>query len=156
MPQPKGLIPNLMLSELLSQLSSVRRSNLAQTNTTSQLQQLQMQLQMERQQAQMARQQLERMPRRQATGASSATVVGAGGGLQTHFTVSLDAVSSSPSAAPASSSRPQFLLSRQVWGWGVIEYFFIKRRVLLLLYFKINSPLKGINMSRKLFIRGYY
>ncbi|KAG8179493.1 hypothetical protein JTE90_027205 [Oedothorax gibbosus] len=99
------------IAELLSQLSSVRRSNLAQTNTTSQLQQLQMQLQMERQQAQMARQQLERMPRRQ--GASSVTSV-VGGSLQTHFTVSLDAVSSSPSAAQAagSSSRPQFLLSR--------------------------------------------
>ncbi|GIZ01490.1 e3 ubiquitin-protein ligase KCMF1 [Caerostris extrusa] len=98
------------IAELLSQLSSVRRSNLAQTNTTSQLQQLQMQLQMERQQAQMARQQLERLPRRQAATTSISTSAGAGGSstLQTHFTVSLD-TSSSPSSA---SSGPQFLLSR--------------------------------------------
>ncbi|XP_015910896.1 E3 ubiquitin-protein ligase KCMF1 isoform X1 [Parasteatoda tepidariorum] len=97
------------IAELLSQLSSVRRSNLAQSNTTSQLQQLQMQLQLERQQAQMARQQLERLPRRQTVTTSISASAGAGGSsaLQTHFTVSLD--SSSPSSA---SSGPQFLLSR--------------------------------------------
>ncbi|KAM7284545.1 E3 ubiquitin-protein ligase KCMF1 isoform X3 [Ixodes scapularis] len=56
------------IAELLSQLSSgVRRTaTLAQPSTTSQIQQLQMQLQLERQQAQAARQQLERLPRRQA------------------------------------------------------------------------------------------
>ncbi|XP_035221875.1 E3 ubiquitin-protein ligase KCMF1-like [Stegodyphus dumicola] len=98
------------IAELLSQLSSVRRSNLAQSNTTSQLQQLQMQLQMERQQAQVARQQLERLPRRQAATTSISTSAGAGGSsaLQTHYTVSLE-TSSSPSSA---SSGPQFLLSR--------------------------------------------
>lgn len=56
------------IAELLSQLSSgVRRTaTLAAPSTTSQIQQLQMQLQLERQQAQAARQQLERLPRRQA------------------------------------------------------------------------------------------
>ncbi|XP_050680373.1 E3 ubiquitin-protein ligase KCMF1 isoform X1 [Leptidea sinapis] len=52
------------IAELLSQLSGVRRGA-GQSNTPSQLQQLQMQLQLERQQAtQAARQQLERLPRR--------------------------------------------------------------------------------------------
>lgn len=63
------------IAELLSQLSGVRRSATAsQSSTSTQLQQLQMQLQLERQQlstdhlngqAQVARQQLERLPRRQ-------------------------------------------------------------------------------------------
>ncbi|XP_050680406.1 E3 ubiquitin-protein ligase Kcmf1 isoform X5 [Leptidea sinapis] len=51
------------IAELLSQLSGVRRGA-GQSNTPSQLQQLQMQLQLERQQATAARQQLERLPRR--------------------------------------------------------------------------------------------
>ncbi|XP_054714532.1 E3 ubiquitin-protein ligase KCMF1-like [Uloborus diversus] len=98
------------IAELLSQLSSVRRSNIAQSNTTTQLQQLQMQLQMERQQAQVARQQLERLPRRQAATTSISTSAGAGGSsaLQSHYSVSIE-TSSSPSSA---SSGPQFLLSR--------------------------------------------
>lgn len=95
------------IAELLSQLSTVRRSNLAQPNT-SQLQQLQMQLQMERQQAQVARQQLERIPRRQAATASISTSAGAGSSIQTHYAVALDN-SSSPTPA---TSGPQFLLSR--------------------------------------------
>lgn len=54
------------IAELLSQLSGVRRSTSnTNTNTPTQLQQLQMQLQMERQQVNHARQQLERLPRRQ-------------------------------------------------------------------------------------------
>lgn len=54
------------IAELLSQLSGVRRSTSnTNTNTPTQLQQLQMQLQMERQQVNQARQQLERLPRRQ-------------------------------------------------------------------------------------------
>ncbi|XP_043247812.1 E3 ubiquitin-protein ligase KCMF1-like isoform X1 [Colletes gigas] len=57
------------ITELLSQLSGVRRSGAAtgqSLSTPSQLQQLQMQLQLERQQVRAARQQLERLPRRQA------------------------------------------------------------------------------------------
>lgn len=56
------------IAELLSQLSGVRRSTSnTNTSTPTQLQQLQMQLQLERQQVNQARQQLERMPRRQTT-----------------------------------------------------------------------------------------
>ncbi|VVC39673.1 Hypothetical protein CINCED_3A024670 [Cinara cedri] len=70
--------------ELLSQLSGVRRaqsnsvpgSSASSTqgthNVSSQLQQLQMQLQLERQQVRAARQQLERLPRRQGHGSSAA------------------------------------------------------------------------------------
>lgn len=68
------------IAELLSQLSSgVRRSGgTGQSSPApSQLQQLQMQLQLERQQVRAARQQLERLPRRQTQGIGS---VGAGGG----------------------------------------------------------------------------
>ncbi|XP_026472832.1 E3 ubiquitin-protein ligase KCMF1-like isoform X2 [Ctenocephalides felis] len=80
------------IAELLSQLSGVRRSAVAASSpspaaitsntTSSQLQQLHMQIQLERQQVTAARQQLERLPRRQAqllagsgagAGASSAT-----------------------------------------------------------------------------------
>lgn len=54
------------IAELLSQLSGVRRSaSNTNSGTPNQLQQLQMQLQLERQQVSAARQQLERMPRRQ-------------------------------------------------------------------------------------------
>lgn len=54
------------IAELLSQLSGVRRSTSnTNTSTPTQLQQLQMQLQLERQQVSQARQQLERLPRRQ-------------------------------------------------------------------------------------------
>lgn len=72
------------IAELLSQLSGVRRaqstgmqgvatSNSQGThNVSSQLQQLQMQLQLERQQVRAARQQVERLPRRQGHGSSAA------------------------------------------------------------------------------------
>lgn len=86
------------LAELLSQLSGVRRSsNLSQSNTTTQLQQLQMQLQLERQQA--ARQQVERLPRRQN---------------QTGTAVQFNqALYSEPTTSPASSaSSSRLLLSR--------------------------------------------
>lgn len=53
------------IAELLSQLSGVRRSTSSSNSAPSQLQQLQMQLQLERQQVNAARQQLERLPRRQ-------------------------------------------------------------------------------------------
>lgn len=97
------------IAELLSQLTTVRRSNIAQSNTTSQLQQLQMQLQMERQQAQVARQQLERLPRRQAatTSISTAASNSSNAPLPSHYSVV------EPSSSPSSmSSGPQFLLSK--------------------------------------------
>ncbi|XP_046417696.1 E3 ubiquitin-protein ligase KCMF1-like [Neodiprion virginianus] len=56
------------ITELLSQLSGVRRTGAGTgqgSSAPSQLQQLQMQLQLERQQVRAARQQLERLPRRQ-------------------------------------------------------------------------------------------
>ncbi|XP_018896674.1 E3 ubiquitin-protein ligase KCMF1 isoform X2 [Bemisia tabaci] len=53
------------IAELLSQLSGVRRNAGSTGSNSSQLQQLQMQLQLERQQVRAARQQLERLPRRQ-------------------------------------------------------------------------------------------
>ncbi|XP_023225590.1 E3 ubiquitin-protein ligase KCMF1-like [Centruroides sculpturatus] len=113
------------IAELLSQLSGVRRtSNLAQSSTasttTTQLQQLQMQLQLERQQAQAARQQLDRLPRRQSqigsgmvtgnSGASSGgAVAGSSGAVLSHCTIVLEPT---PSPAIASSASSQFLLSR--------------------------------------------
>jgi len=92
------------IAELLSQLSGVRRSNAAQSNTTSQLQQLQLQLQLERQQAQAARQQLERLPRRQVqnAGASGAAAAAADAA----------AAAAAQSNTSSSTSSSQFLLSR--------------------------------------------
>ncbi|XP_055375065.1 E3 ubiquitin-protein ligase Kcmf1 isoform X2 [Condylostylus longicornis] len=58
------------IAELLSQLSGVRRG----APQTSQLQQLQMQIQLERQQVSASRQQLERLPRRQAHPMSTSNV----------------------------------------------------------------------------------
>lgn len=72
------------IAELLSQLSGVRRAQSnsvpgssasslqGSQNVSSQLQQLQMQLQLERQQVRAARQQLERLPRRQGHGSAAA------------------------------------------------------------------------------------
>lgn len=113
------------IAELLSQLSGVRRtSNLAQSSTasttTTQLQQLQMQLQLERQQAQAARQQLDRLPRRQSqigsgmvtgnSGASSGgAVAGGSGAVLSHCTIVLEPT---PSPAISSTASSQFLLSR--------------------------------------------
>nr|CAD7586894.1 unnamed protein product [Timema genevievae] len=101
------------IAELLSQLSGVRRSAAGQGSTPSQLQQLQMQLQLERQQA--ARQQLERLPRRQAQTISSANSTGGGAAGSSN-----SAASNSHSTVPTesgsnnqgSSSGSQFLLSR--------------------------------------------
>lgn len=101
------------IAELLSQLSGVRRSAAGQGSTPSQLQQLQMQLQLERQQVRAARQQLERLPRRQTQAASSANSAGAGTatsaastGTGTHTTAPSD---SNPNQSQQNS---QFLLSR--------------------------------------------
>ncbi|KAL0270334.1 UNVERIFIED_CONTAM: hypothetical protein PYX00_007784 [Menopon gallinae] len=87
------------ITELLSQLSGVRRS--AGQASTSTLQQIQMQLQLERQQVRAARQQMDRLPRRQTQTATSSC-------------------SSSAPAAPPVQDTPtqpqplqcQFLLSR--------------------------------------------
>lgn len=99
------------IAELLSQLSSgVRRTaTLAAPSTTSQIQQLQMQLQLERQQAQAARQQVERLPRRQAHLASPATAA-----ATLHCP---QAGNTTPACAPsgeASAPSSHFLLSRCV------------------------------------------
>ncbi|XP_067207405.1 E3 ubiquitin-protein ligase KCMF1 isoform X2 [Linepithema humile] len=70
------------IAELLSQLSGVRRSGGGSgqsSSAPSQLQQLQMQLQLERQQVRAARQQLERLPRRQTQVIGSVSG-GSGGG----------------------------------------------------------------------------
>lgn len=69
------------IAELLSQLSGVRRTGSGQSSSApSQLQQLQMQLQLERQQVRAARQQLERLPRRQTQVIGT---VNSGGGANT-------------------------------------------------------------------------
>lgn len=126
------------IAELLSQLSGARRTaNMPQPSTTSQLHQLQMQLQLERQQAQAARQQLERLPRRQAqltqaaTAATSnsssssalatgsvvvggATLQGVGATTaQSHYAL-LTETSTSPAinVNSASAASSQFLLAR--------------------------------------------
>lgn len=102
------------IAELLSQLSGVRRSAAGQGSTPSQLQQLQMQLQLERQQVRAARQQLERLPRRQTQTASSANSAGAGNTASAsaaatgaHTAVPLDA-----SSNQVAQNNSQFLLSR--------------------------------------------
>ncbi|CAL7938539.1 unnamed protein product [Xylocopa violacea] len=78
------------IAELLSQLSGVRRSGggTGQCSAPSQLQQLQMQLQLERQQVRAARQQLERLPRRQTQVLGSASCGGiiSGSGHSTTMT----------------------------------------------------------------------
>lgn len=82
------------IAELLSQLSGVRRTAASQG---SQLQQLQMQLQLERQQA--ARQQLERLPRRQTQAAASTTAnTGSTASAPPHTTLPAETASSPPQA----------------------------------------------------------
>ncbi|XP_066991493.1 E3 ubiquitin-protein ligase KCMF1 isoform X2 [Anabrus simplex] len=99
------------IAELLSQLSGVRRSAAGQGSTPSQLQQLQMQLQLERQQA--ARQQLERLPRRQTQAASSANSAGAGTASSAASTATgTHATAPSDSSPNQSTQNSQFLLSR--------------------------------------------
>lgn len=110
------------IAELLSQLSGVRRSAAAgggggggQGSTTpSQLQQLQMQLQLERQQVRAARQQLERLPRRQtqsaAGGGSGGS--GAGGGVGGAATANVPLVPAETNhSQTASQNSSQLLLS---------------------------------------------
>ncbi|XP_043495636.1 E3 ubiquitin-protein ligase KCMF1-like isoform X1 [Polistes fuscatus] len=87
------------IAELLSQLSGVRRtgSGTGQSSSApSQLQQLQMQLQLERQQVRAARQQLERLPRRQTQ--VIGTVSGGGGTSGGHSTTMASVVASSTSS----------------------------------------------------------
>lgn len=108
------------IAELLSQLSGVRRSTAstsAQSSTPSQLQQLQIQLQLERQQVRAARQQLERLPRRQAQ-ASTSNAASSTTGPTAASTAAVVSASSASSNGELSSSSPpapvnlQFLLSR--------------------------------------------
>ncbi|KZC10533.1 E3 ubiquitin-protein ligase KCMF1 [Dufourea novaeangliae] len=87
------------IAELLSQLSGVRRSGGGtgqSSSTPSQLQQLQMQLQIERQQFRVARQQLERLPRRQTQVIGS--VSGGGGTSGGHSTTMTSVVANSTSS----------------------------------------------------------
>ncbi|XP_053975776.1 E3 ubiquitin-protein ligase KCMF1-like isoform X2 [Hylaeus anthracinus] len=115
------------IAELLSQLSGVRRSGAGtgqSASTPSQLQQLQMQLQLERQQVRAARQQLERLPRRQTQPIGSVSGGGGtsgGGHSSTMTSVVTNSTSSNNNAASvanpsgASSTNSQnymFLLPR--------------------------------------------
>ncbi|XP_025831208.1 E3 ubiquitin-protein ligase KCMF1-like isoform X2 [Agrilus planipennis] len=82
------------IAELLSQLSGVRRSaSNTSSSTPTQLQQLQMQLQLERQQVNAARQQLERLPRRQIQNQNalreSSSTGGSNGGIGTSLSSTL-------------------------------------------------------------------
>uniref|UniRef100_A0AAG5D0Y4 RING-type E3 ubiquitin transferase n=1 Tax=Anopheles atroparvus TaxID=41427 RepID=A0AAG5D0Y4_ANOAO len=101
------------IAELLQQLSNVRRGGAPQP---SQLQQLQMQIQLERQQVTAARQQLERLPRRQqqptvvstapnATGVNNNNAVGTTQANQNHTIITLNAGGRDAQIA-ASSSLP--------------------------------------------------
>ncbi|XP_058455456.1 E3 ubiquitin-protein ligase KCMF1 [Malaya genurostris] len=100
------------IAELLQQLSSVRRGGAPQP---SQLQQLQMQIQLERQQVTAARQQLERLPRRQqqpvvtsatnATGSNNATG-SASTSQQSSSIITLNATGARDAPIASSSSLP--------------------------------------------------
>lgn len=105
------------IAELLQQLSSVRRGGAPQP---SQLQQLQMQIQLERQQVTAARQQLERLPRRQqqpvvssatnatsgAGGSSASTSGSASTSQQASSIITLNATGSRDAPIAPSSSLP--------------------------------------------------
>lgn len=100
------------IADLLSQLSGVRRST-SNTNssTPSQLQQLQMQLQLERQQVSAARQQLERLPRRQNQ--SQTTLRESSNSASPGYSVLINpssGVAHPPTAAPPQSNNSNFLL----------------------------------------------
>lgn len=110
------------IAELLSQLSGVRRSGGASpSQTTSQLQQLQMQLQLERQQvlnSQVGRQHLDRVPRRQAQVVGSSSAGGGGIGQvlsSTPGTITFQSGNNGDNNASKSSAESsQFLLPRYV------------------------------------------
>lgn len=100
------------IAELLQQLSSVRRGGAPQP---SQLQQLQMQIQLERQQVSAARQQLERLPRRQQQPVVSSTANSTGGSnntgnistsQQSSSIITLNATGSRDAPIASSSSLP--------------------------------------------------
>ncbi|KAM0736569.1 E3 ubiquitin-protein ligase KCMF1 [Formica fusca] len=116
------------IAELLSQLSGVRRSGGGSgqsSSAPSQLQQLQMQLQLERQQVRAARQQLERLPRRQtqvigSVSGGSGSASGGSGGHSTAMGASNNAnsnnnatnVSNPPGIPSINSQNVMFLLPR--------------------------------------------
>ncbi|GAB6024947.1 hypothetical protein CHUAL_010048 [Chamberlinius hualienensis] len=111
-------IADFFISELLSQLSGVRRSGGASpSQTTSQLQQLQMQLQLERQQVlNVGRQHLDRVPRRQAQVVGSSSGGGVGQTLSsTPGTVTFQSGNNGDNNTNKSSAESsQFLLPRYV------------------------------------------
>lgn len=93
------------IAELLSQLSGVRRSaSNATSSTSSQLQQLQMHLQLERQQVS-ARQQLERLPRRQNQ-SQTTSLREAASSANTNFGYSLLMNPNTTAAQPTASAPP--------------------------------------------------
>lgn len=105
------------IAELLSQLSGVRRSTSnTNTNTPTQLQQLQMQLQMERQQVNQARQQLERLPRRQTQSQTTLRETASGPSSSTTILVNPTPSNASTSTNTTTQTTPcaqnNFLLSR--------------------------------------------
>lgn len=117
------------IAELLSQLSGVRRTGAGAgqgSSAPSQLQQLQMQLQLERQQVRAARQQLERLPRRQpqvigtvsggvASGGHSATmasVVANSSSSNNNAVVNANNAANPSNASSTNSQNSMFLLPR--------------------------------------------
>lgn len=102
---PSSREPVDPIAELLSQLSGVRRSaSNATSSTSSQLQQLQMHLQLERQQVS-ARQQLERLPRRQNQ-SQTTSLREAASSANTNFGYSLLMNPNTTAAQPTASAPP--------------------------------------------------
>lgn len=97
------------IAELLSQLSGVRRST-GSNSSTSQLAHIQMQLQLERQQVRAARQQLERLPRRQNQSSSSGANHTGNATSNSHNNAATN--SSEPSATSGQNKHHEFLLSK--------------------------------------------
>ncbi|KAH0949069.1 hypothetical protein HN011_004703 [Eciton burchellii] len=110
------------IAELLSQLSGVRRSGGGSgqsSSAPSQLQQLQMQLQLERQQVRAARQQLERLPRRQtqvigSVSGGSGTGSGGSGGHSTTMVTSNSASSNNNATNTANPSGVSSINSQNI------------------------------------------
>ncbi|KAI5706910.1 hypothetical protein M8J75_012499 [Diaphorina citri] len=98
------------IAELLSQLSGVRR-NTGSNSSTSQLAQIQMQLQIERQQVRAARQQLERLPRRQNQTSSSGANHTGSASTNSHSNA-MGNTNSESTATSGQNKQHEFLLSK--------------------------------------------
>uniref|UniRef100_A0A8D8ZYF1 RING-type E3 ubiquitin transferase n=1 Tax=Cacopsylla melanoneura TaxID=428564 RepID=A0A8D8ZYF1_9HEMI len=98
------------IAELLSQLSGVRRST-GSNSSTSQLAHIQMQLQLERQQVRAARQQLERLPRRQNQASTSGANHASSASTNSHSNA-LGTGNSDSTAAVGQGKQYDFLLSK--------------------------------------------